>query len=220
MGWLGAGIFGGILDFFMDNSDWIEILVFVLCIGIPLIGGLIILISDKVSYKRESEKYILDLSNYQQWKQQELSRIQEEKSKIESLQQEIQSEINTISSALEKAYSINIIPKQFRDIYGIYYLYDYLSTSNESLSSALMQANLEAIKQKLDQMIQLQSEMLIEQRQANREQFRHNQQMLESSRRIEQNSYVASQYAEISALNSETAMLMQREQLAYQKADY
>ena len=59
-------------------------------------------------------------------------------------------EISSTIALLKKACSANIIPLQFRNIEGVYYLYDYLSTSNQSLSEALMQANLEAIKSKLD----------------------------------------------------------------------
>lgn len=61
---------------------------------------------------------------------------------------ELNADKNDISLKLQNAYNANIIPLQFRNIQGIYYLYDYISTSNQGLSEALMQCNLEAIKQK------------------------------------------------------------------------
>lgn len=45
----------------------------------------------------------------------------------------IDDEITELNEALQNAYSTNIIPLQFRNIRGVYHLYDYLSTSNQTL---------------------------------------------------------------------------------------
>ncbi|MBE6875476.1 MAG: hypothetical protein E7496_01930 [Ruminococcus sp.] len=167
------------------------------------------------------------MNAFNQEKQQEELEIKKLEQEINQLIAEIEAEQNQLKSALSRAYSANIIPLQFRNIEGVYYLYDYLSTSQQSLQSALIQANLDAIKKKLDEIISNQGEMILQQAQTNKMLFSQNQQMIASLQRIqesavntEQNSLVASQYAQISASNSETALIMQKEQLAYQKADY
>ena len=121
---------------------------------------------------------------------------------------------------LNEAYSINIIPLTFRNIQGIYYLYDYLSTSNHSLSEALVQCNLEAIKQKLDSAINLQGKAIIQQAQANHALFAQNQSILETAQATMNNTAVAAKYAQICAVNSAVSLEMQKKQLAYQKADF
>lgn len=125
-----------------------------------------------------------------------------------------------IEKKLQEAYSANIIPLQFRNIQGIYYLYDYMSTSNQSLSEALMQCNLEAIKQKLDRVINLQGEMIVQQAQQSAALYEQNQQILETAQATMNNTAVAAKYAQISATNSAISLKLQSKELAYQKADY
>ena len=121
---------------------------------------------------------------------------------------------------LDKAYGANIIPLQFRNIQGVYYLYDYISTSNQGLSEALMQCNLDAIKQKLDNVIQLQGKAIIQQAQANVAIMKQNQQILETAQATMQNTAVAAKYAQIAAVNSTLALQLDSKQLAYQKANF
>lgn len=128
-----------------------------------------------------------------------------------------------VYALLQKAYDANIIPQQFRNIEGVYYLYDYLSTSNQSLSEALMQANLEAIKSKLDNMIKLQSAQIIQQAQTNARLDNiqaQNQRLQELSEATKNNTAVAAKYAQIAAVNAEVSLKLQAQQLAYQKAEF
>ena len=140
-----------------------------------------------------------------------------------SVEQDINTEIEEFSAILEKAYNANIIPMQFRTIEGVYYLYDYLSTSNQSLSEALMQANLEAIKQKLDDMIKLQSVQIIQQAQTNAKlddiQDTNNR-ILATAQQNARNSSLAAKYAAITAVNTEVIKQLSQKQLAYQRADF
>lgn len=133
---------------------------------------------------------------------------------------EIQSEKNEINQKLQAAYSANIIPLQFRNIQGIYYLYDYISTSSQGLSEALMQCNLDAIRQQLNKVIQLQGETIIKQAQQNAALYEQNQQILEAAQATMNNTAIAAKYAQISAINSEMSLRLQRKNLAYQRADY
>lgn len=167
-----------------------------------------------------TQEYQKELEKYQQWKKEALIKYNKQQKNFETVINKVYDEKWAVSDALEEAYSMNIIPKQFRNIQGIYYLYDYISTSNESLSNALLQANLEEIKRRLDEIIRLESEQIILEEQWHMEERQYNQRMLEFSQETAENSRLSSQYGEIAALNSETSLQLQEEQLAYQKADY
>lgn len=133
---------------------------------------------------------------------------------------EINIEKEDIAEKLQEAYNANIIPIQFRNIEGIYYLYDYISTSNQGLSEALMQCNLEAIKQQLYRVINMQGEMIVRQAQHNAAMYEQNQQLLNMARATVVNTAMAAKYAKISSINSDVALRLQSQDLAYQKADF
>ena len=157
----------------------------------------------------EKEKYE---SVYSQWK---------EDSK--TITNEIITEEQYTRGMLNKAYDANIIPLQFRTIEGVYYLYDYLSTSNQTLAEALLQANLEAIKQRLEQVIESQGKLIVEQQQANAKLAniqQTNQQKLENAKRTAINTAQAAKYAQIAATNTELLTKLNKKQLAYQRADF
>lgn len=118
----------------------------------------------------------------------------------------IENEIKEAKALLQKAYDINIIPKQFRNIYAIWFIHDYITTSTESLSAALLQCNLDEIKQKLDTIIEQQREMIMNQRilmAQNAQMIEQNQQTLNRLASIENNTERAAQYAEIASNNAE-----------------
>lgn len=142
----------------------------------------------------------------------------------------INNDIRKMQNILNEAYSANIIPNQFRNIQGVYYLYDYLSTSNQTLSEALLQCNLEAIKQKLDKMISLQSAMVVEIAQQNAKTdkiIQQNRELLSSVKEVgvhtanaAESAREAAQYAQISATNSEITRELAEKQLAYQSVEF
>lgn len=130
---------------------------------------------------------------------------------------DIDNETAEVNKALQEAYSANIIPLQFRNIRGVYYLYDYLSTSNQTLSEALVQCNLEAIKDQLDQVIRLHGKQIIEQAKANQIIITQNKEILDQAYEINKNTAAAAAYSKICACNSMIALKMQSESLAYQR---
>lgn len=83
---------------------------------------------------------------------------------ITALRQTIESELAQINQLLAEGYSFNLIPTQFRSISYIVYLYDYMSTSQQSLESALLHSHMEeAVKQisnKLDIIIRQNMEII------------------------------------------------------------
>lgn len=245
-----AGIICFMIVFFKILTDEAEsaVKLMIFAVVISVIGLIIDLIRITARYNKEKELYGQEYSEYiqkqeiyhsdavqyqskvyrielakKEFEAEARNNLNSRKQEITDIQQEIRTDISALENDLQNAYSANIIPLQFRNIQGVYYLYDYLSTSNESLTSALMQANLEAIKQKLDKLIALQGEMIIRQAQANQILFEQNQkilekdqQILETAQGIENNTFVAAQYAKISAVNSTVSLRLQEEQLAYQ----
>ena len=74
-------------------------------------------------------------------------------------------EINRINTVLNRVYNANVIPYQYRNMYASVYLYDYFSGSREDdLALALNTFVLEQIKERLDVIIEQQSEMILNQR--------------------------------------------------------
>jgi predicted nuclease with TOPRIM domain len=109
------------------------------------------------------------------------------------------------------------------------------------LSEALLQCNLEAIKDKLDNVIKQQGEYIIQQAQANAALYEQNQSILKSlidlnskaadlnskaddlnskADSIASNTSMAAKYAQISATNSAVSVKLQSQMLSYQKSDY
>lgn len=65
----------------------------------------------------------------------------------------------------EDLYDVNIIPKNYRNIYASYYLYDYFNTSRETdLDKIIQTLLLEEIKQQLDKIIWQNESILLNQR--------------------------------------------------------
>ena len=116
-------------------------------------------------------------------------------------------ELDKACNLLQKAYQVNIIPMQFRNLYTIYYLHEFISTSRESLSAALLHCDLNEIKAKLDKIIAQQQEVIIQQAiiaSQNNQLLQQNKLQLERLASIESNTTQAGQYAEIAAVNAET----------------
>lgn len=171
-------------------------------------------------YRKNLKLYEMERQIYNAEFAEATAKVQNIRKKADSHIADIDKEKEEITELLRQAYSANIIPLQFRNIQGVYYLYDYLSTSTQSLSDALMQCNLDAIKQKLDEIINLQSQTIVQQAQANAALYEQNQRILEAAEATMNNTAVAAKYAQISAVNSQLALKMQSKQLAYQRLDF
>ncbi len=118
----------------------------------------------------------------------------------------ITQELDKVNRLLQKAYHVNIVPAQFRNLYAVYYLHEFISTSRESLATALLHYDLNEIKAKLDKIIEQQQEIIIQQAilaAQNEQLLQQNQSQLERLSAIESNTSHAAQYAEIAAINAE-----------------
>lgn len=120
--------------------------------------------------------------------------------------QGVSDEWKKANELLQEAYSINIIPQQYRNIHAIWFIHDFIKTSNESLTTALLHCNLDEIKQKLDTIIYQQKEIIINQAimmAQNDKLIEQNQSSLSKLASIEQNTERATKYAEIASNNAE-----------------
>ena len=110
-------------------------------------------------------------------------------------------------------YNMNIIPVQYRNLPAICYIYDFISTSRETLTSALFSQQIDngikRIEAKLGEIVDKLEEQIYETRCLRDEAHRNNQQMIErntqmldSLRQTEQNTQRVAQYAELSAYYS------------------
>ncbi|MBR4626500.1 MAG: hypothetical protein IKO47_02125 [Ruminococcus sp.] len=168
------------------------------------------------NYEEAMNRYKAEMEDHRLGIRKEEENNKEFKKEADEHKLALSNEKTELDTMIEKAYNANIIPQQFRNIEGVYYLYDYLSTSNQSLSEALMQANLEAIKQKMDNMIKLQSAQIIQQAQTNAKLDA----IIDISEATMNNTAVAAKYAQIAAVNSELNVKLAAESLAYQKAAF
>lgn len=117
------------------------------------------------------------------------------------------SELKELDTVLAQNYSINIIPSQFRNVEGVCYLYDYLSTSRESFQSALINFNMNRLNINMQNMIRMQGEMLIQQYVTNArlaDVKNQNSAMLSRLSSIEQNTELAAKYAAMNEMNTRT----------------
>lgn len=141
---------------------------------------------------------------------------QEIMSKGYTKEQQLQGEAQKVNALLEEAYSLNILAKPYRNLPSVYYIYEYMSTSQASLEETFLHEHMEngfqRIEKKLDIIIAQNEEIIFTNRQieANTsktveqttDMLNKLQRSLESQQRTEQNALEAAQYASICATYS------------------
>ena len=191
--------------------------------AIAIIGGI-------VSYKNEQKAYLADQQRFANETREYNNDVAYCQAKLNQFMPEAQKRtkilnayIKQIDNQLQKAYSLNIIPKQFRDIYGVTYLYDFLSTCQLGLQDAILNYQLDRIRSQLDVIISKCDEIIGQMRRLNsnvNEIRMQNNQLLQEARNISHNAELSAQYSEITAINSEVSLELQKKQLAYQEVDF
>lgn len=208
-----------------DNSDaliWLGIFILICGIFMVICGTLTNMIKVTIvsfvfffggavcmlCYFKSKSNYEQNEINYNNAVYDDRQRVEkelQEKEQLENDYENMKGELAEAENLLEKSYSVNLIPLQYRNIQAVFYLYNYLSTSQENLQSALLQCNLEEIKFKMDTMIEQQSEMILEMAIQNarlEEMKSQNRRILQHAVQIERNTALAAQYAEIAANNA------------------
>lgn len=125
----------------------------------------------------------------------------------------LKKEHTKVSQLLTAAYNVDILPTPYRNLQSVYYIYDYMSTSQATLEETLvhehMENGIQRILAKLDTIIAQNEEIIFHSRmiEANTREIsdntvailEKNQRILESQERTEQNTLEAAQNAQIAA---------------------
>lgn len=178
-----------------------------------VIGGVIVFRAIYETHK--NRKSIIEA---QQYNDKEILRLKRQESVSAQVQQQwrqrasyLSSELNKVNSLLKANYSLNILANPYRNLASIYYIYDYMSSSQENLKDTLihehMENGIQRILQKLDYIIEQNQEVIFQNRileAENKKIIEQNEGMLKVLRQTEINTAVAAQYAEISANYSKT----------------
>lgn len=115
-----------------------------------------------------------------------------------------------IITLMTQDYNLNILPKPYRNLAALVYIYDYMSTSEESLQDTLlhehMESGIQRVLERLDTIIAQNRVIIFQNRIAEaRSQtlISQNSEMLSMLAKTEQNAAEAKQYAELAANYSE-----------------
>ena len=118
---------------------------------------------------------------------------------------------NQVDTLLKNGYNLNLIPSPYRNLASLYYIYDYMSTSQASLEDTLLHEHLEngiqRILSRLNSIIAQNEQIIFQNRQLeaqNRQMIERTDWMLASLQRTEQNTLEGKQYAQISAQHTQT----------------
>lgn len=173
----------------------------IIAIVISVALGIAISLIFSISVFKKTSKYNKMIKYDNQRVEKELN----EKNELIQINNNCINEIKSLNNLLTETYSINIIPRQFRNLVGVYYLYDYMSTSQESLQSALLNYNVNKINIRMDKMIEQQSDMIIQQYVTNSRleaMQNQNHRIMRQLSNIEQNSEITAKYSAITAANA------------------
>lgn len=130
----------------------------------------------------------------------------------------LKNELQKVIVLLEEAYNQNILAKPYRNLPSVYYIYEYMSTSQASLEETIMHEHMEdgfqRIEKKLDMIIEQNEEIIFTSRQIEANSRKTVEQTvkmlntlqhsLESQLQTEQNTLEIAQYAAICATYSRT----------------
>lgn len=173
----------------------------IISIVISVLLGIAVSFMFSISVFKKTSKYNKMIKYDNQRVEKELN----EKKELIQINNDCVNEIKSLNNLLTETYSINIIPRQFRNLAGVYYLYDYMSTSQESLQSALLNYNVNKINIRMDKMIEQQSDMIIQQYVTNSRleaMQNQNHRIMRQLSNIEQNSEITAKYSAITAANA------------------
>ena len=163
------------------------------------------IIQSRIEYKTNLKEYEDNVirASIKRWKESEI------KPAVENDLKEIYREEELCIATLDKHYAINVIPSQHRNLPGVCYLYDYMSTSQVSLEEALFHAHLAdgiaRIMDKLDYVIAQNESILYQNRLILENQKRleeQNHEILIAARQAARSAQEAASYAAIAESNS------------------
>ena len=140
-----------------------------LSLGIlSLIGGILV-----IKFERDKNSKI-NMKNYREWEQKrkEFSdrfeiikkNMGDTLSNLDNDKAFYKSQESQIDRLIDQSYAANVIPRQYRNVYAVYYLTEYFSSSSaDDLDMVLQTFVLEQIKERLDRIIAQQEEIILNQ---------------------------------------------------------
>lgn len=128
------GMSRGFILSLLQNS--LPLFFIVLAIIIPWICGAFGDFFSTISFKIKDKKHN---ANVRKIRPQVISEIKE----IEAQKENIKADVLELEKLLAEAYSFDLIPIQFRSLPYVIYMYDYLSTSQQTLQDALLHSHIE-----------------------------------------------------------------------------
>lgn len=185
-----------------------------------LIAGVLIIyiIAKIVMFILEISGSISDKKEVREHNQQEAIAEQNRKKQLVTLNASwnkesasLKRQYNQVDTLLKNGYNLNLIPSPYRNLASLYYIYDYMSTSQASFEDTLMHEHMEngiqRILSRLDTIIAQNEQIIFQNRQLeaqNRQMIERTDRMLASLQRTEQNTLAGAQYAKISAQHTQT----------------
>ena len=169
---------------------------------------------DNTEMKQKYDQEIADIQKYNERQPEVAKQGRERKTKLENawnhLDNEIKKEYYAVDNVLQSFYSMNIIPVQFRNLPAAIYIFDYMSTSQQSLTDALfsnqIKQGIEEIKESLGQILSQLDDLVYETRclrSENRSGIQHtisqNDQMLRQLQSVSSSSAEAAEYARLAS---------------------
>lgn len=82
--------------------------------------------------------------------------------KVQKKLQDLKNEIERAEAIRDNLYSLNIIPKKFRDIGCMYFIYDFFSSSNTPLDQVFLHLDLNTIQSQLKQVLKNQQQQILQ----------------------------------------------------------
>lgn len=100
---------------------------------------------------------------FRQYAPEEVRRNQKEYEAHNNSLRVLANNIQKTKGLLDSFYSLDVVPAQYRNMYAMHYLREFMMSSKESLSNALFHMDLKDIMNKLDAVIERQSTEIAQQ---------------------------------------------------------
>lgn len=166
---------------------------------------------------------------FERMKTQKLDEYKKMENECTSLIKGLDKDINRFKKLRNAGYGLNLIPyssnseSNCRCLNGVLFLYEFMSSSRESLTTALGHYKLDKIINRLNDLITAVNQVISNQKYIMVQQEQILDQLERNERLLERNAKHLDRmndYARISAHNSELQTEMAREALYYQRVDY
>ena len=179
-------------------------------VGIGLVFLAFYLFSEAL---KESKENKTEIRNAYRNNESEKVRVRQNSSIIRNLEvtwrkkeNYLRAEYRKVCDLLNSCYGINILANQYRNLPSLYYIYDYMASSQETLKDTLIHEHMEngikRILDKLDYIIEQNQEIIFQNRiqeSQNKQLIKNTDTMIKSLEQTENNTQMATQYSKISA---------------------